>query len=333
MSETVARHRRIAFVTGGSGFVGARLIRALVDNGWGVRALARNQRAIAAVESLGAIPVEGEMNAPAALSKGSIGSEVIFHVAAMFKLWGDRREFEKTNVEGMRALIEAAIASRSVRKVVAVSAAAVVQGDPEAMVGVDEWLPLQRRGFAPYSSSKAEAEKVLLSANGRRPGFETIAIRPPLIWGAGMPMLDHMVETVKAGRWQWVDNGTQAMSTCHLDNLVDALVLAADGGRGGEAYFVTDGEDGTMRSVIGSLLATRGVKAPDKSISFGTAWTVAGIMGAAWRLLRIKGEPPITRQMLRLIGKPFTVRIDKARRELGYAPRMTWKQGIAQMSA
>ncbi len=333
MSETVARHRRIAFVTGGSGFVGARLIRALVDNGWEVRALARNHRAIAAVERLGAIPVEGEMNAPEALSKGSIGSEVIFHVAAMFKLWGDRREFEKTNVGGMRALIEAAIASPSVRKLVAVSAAAVVQGDPEAMVAVDERLPLQRRGFAPYSSSKAEAEKVLLSANGRRPGFETIAIRPPLIWGAGMPMLDHMVETVKAGRWQWVDNGTQAMSTCHLDNLVDALVLAADGGRGGEAYFVTDGEDGTMRSFIGSLLATRGVKAPDKSISFGTAWTVAGIMGAAWRLLRIKGEPPITRQMLRLIGKPFTVRIDKARRELGYAPRMTWKQGIAQMSA
>jgi nucleoside-diphosphate-sugar epimerase len=333
MSKIVSRHRRIAFVTGGSGFVGARLIRALVDNGWEVRALARNQHAIATVESLGAMPVEGGINAPETLLKGSVGSEVIFHVAAMFKLWGDRREFEKINVEGMRTLIEAAIASPSVRKVVAVSAAAVVQGNPEAMVAVDERLPIQTRGFAPYSASKAEAEKVLLSANGRRPSFETIAIRPPLIWGAGMPMLDHMVETVKAGRWQWVDSGTQAMSTCHRDNLVDALVLAADGGRGGETYFVTDGKDGTMKSVIGGLLATRGVKAPDKSISFGTAWTVAGIMGAAWRLFRIKSEPPITRQMLRLIGKPFTVRIDKARRELGYTPRITWEQGIAEMSA
>jgi nucleoside-diphosphate-sugar epimerase len=122
--------------------------------------------------------------------------------------------------------------------------------------------------------------------------------------------------------------GNQAMSTCHLDNLVDALILAADHGRGGEAYFVADAEEGTVKSVLSGLLATRGVKAPDKSVSFGVAWTMAGIMGLVWRLFRLKGEPPITRQMLRLIGKPFTVRTDKARRELGYVPSVTWEEGI-----
>ena len=207
----------------------------------------------------------------------------------------------------------------------------LVLGDPEPMVAVDERVPRQARSFAPYTSSKAEAEKILLSANERRKGFETIAIRPTLIWGKGMPMLDHMAETVKAGNWQWVDGGNQAMSTCHLDNLVDALILAADHGRGGEAYFVGDAEEGTLKSVLSGLLATRGVKASDKSVSFGVAWTLAGVMGLVWRLFRLKGEPPITRQLLRLIGKPFTVRTDKARKELGYSPRVTWKEGIAEM--
>jgi nucleoside-diphosphate-sugar epimerase len=84
--------------------------------------------------------------------------------------------------------------------------------------------------------------------------------------------------------------------------------------------------------VIGGLLATRGVDGGEKSIGFGTAWTMAGIMGAIWRIFRIKGEPPITRQMLRLIGQPFTVRIDKAKRDRGYVPRVSWRQGIEEMS-
>ena len=331
MNETIAGNR-IAFVTGGSGFVGGRLIRALVAEGWQVSALARSRSAIAAVENLGAVPVEGELNDREALRKGMNGSKVVFHVAAMFKLWGDRRQFDAVNVEGMRTLVDAALAAPSVQKIVAVSAAGVVMGDPEPMVAVDERVPRQARSFAPYTSSKAEAEKILLSANERRKGFETIAIRPPLIWGKGMPMLDQMAETVKAGNWQWVDGGTQAISTCHLDNLVDALILAADHGRGGEAYFVADAEEGTLKSVLGGLLATRGVKASDKSVSFGMAWTMAGIMGLVWRLFRLKGEPPITRQMLRLIGKPFTVRTDKARKELGYSPHVTWKEGIAEMT-
>ena len=125
------------------------------------------------------------------------------------------------------------------------------------------------------------------------------------------------------------------MSTCHVDNLVDVLLFAADRGRGGQAYFVADAEErhAQERKKIGGLLATRKVHAADKSVSFRTAWTMAPRMtGAVWRLFRLKGEPPITRQMLRLIGQSFTVRTDKARRELGYAPRITWQEGIAEMA-
>ncbi len=259
------------------------------------------------------------------------GCEVVFHVAAHFKLWGKQALFDQVNVEGTRNVVNAAAATASVRRVVAVSAAAVVMGDPEPMVDVDETLPLQVRAFAPYSSSKAKGERVLLDANRVRPDFETIALRPPFIWGAGMPSLDEMVETVHAGRWQWVDGGKQAMSSCHVDNLCEALILAADHGCGGQAYFVADDETSTLEGFISALLSTRGVSVSDKAVPFGMVWIMAGLMGTAWRLLRLKGQPPITRQMLRLIGKPFTIRTDKARADLGYAPRTTMSNGLAAM--
>lgn len=322
---------RTAFVTGGSGFVGSRLIALLVSRGWQVRALARSPAAIAAVQRVGAMPVQGDMTDAQALRFGMEGCAVVFHAAAHFKLWGPRAVFDRVNVEGTRALVEAAIATRGLRRVVAVSAAAVVMGDPEPMLEADESLPLQTSAFAPYSSSKAEGERLLLAANGRRPGFETIAIRPPFIWGADMPTLDHMVETVRAGRFQWVGGGGQAMSTCHVDNLCEALLLAADHGRGGEAYFVSDGENGTLKGVISALLATRDIVPKDRAVPFRLAWIMAGIMGAAWRMLGRGGEPPITRQMLRLIGKSFTISIAKARADLGYQPRVSFAEGLAAM--
>jgi nucleoside-diphosphate-sugar epimerase len=327
----IGNAQQVAFVTGGSGLVGGRLIQALVAQGWQVRALVRGKKAAARVTALGAVPVLGELTDQSALSKAMAGSKVVFHVAALFKMWGKQEDFNAVNVEGTRTLVEAAVATPSVRKVIMVSAGAVVQGDPEPLVNIDEHVPVQQRSFAPYSASKAAAEQILLAANGRRDGFQTVAIRPPMIWGAGMPMLDQMVEVVKAGNWQWPDGGTQAMSTNHVNNLVDALLLAVDRGQG--AYFVADAEEGTLKSVMSDLLATRGVKAGDKSVSFGMAWMLAGVMGFFWNLFNLKGEPPITRQMLCLIGKPFTLNISKARRELGYAPRVSWKQGIAEMQS
>ncbi len=320
---------RQAFVTGGSGFVGGRLIEALITQGWEVRALARGEKAVLKIKALGAVPIVGELTDLAVLSRAMTGCQVVFHAAALFKMWGSRKEFDHVNVNGTRAIVETAIDTASVRKVVMVSAGAVVQGDPKPLVNIDEHTPVQEPKFAPYSASKAAAEKILLSGDGQRAGFQTIALRPPMIWGAGMPMLDQMVDVVQSGSWQWPDGGTQTISTCHIDNLVGALLLAVDRGHG--AYFIADAEQGMLKSVIGDLLATRGVKAGDKSVSFGVAWMLAGAMGFFWRLLRLKGEPPITRQMLGLIGKPFTLNIQKAERELGYVPHVTWKQGIAEM--
>lgn len=323
---------RLALVTGGSGFVGGHLIRRLLSDGWRVLALGRSDKARAEIEALGAEPVEGDLLDRTALAGAMEGIEVVFHVAAHFKLWGPVSLFRRINVEGTRNVVDAAERA-GVRRIVYVSAAAVVMGRPEPMRGVTEDMPLHKMPFAPYAASKAEAEEVLLAANGRRAGFSTVAIRPPFIWGPGMPALDRMVETVRAGQFQWVAGGGQALSTCHVDNLCHALILAADRGSGGEAFFVSDGEDTTLKSFLTRLLASRGVTPKDRAVPFGIAWTMAGVMGAVWRIFRRKGEPPVTRQMLRFIGKDFTIDVSRARNQLGYAPVISAADGMRAMQA
>lgn len=316
-------------ITGGSGFVGGRLIERLIAQGWAVRALARSEESMQIVGRRGAQAVRGSLDDLSSLTEAVRGCSVVIHVAALFKLWGDRSEFEQANVQGTANLLEAAEAV-GVRRFVQIGAAAVVMGAMEPLVNVNETLPLQERHWAPYSASKARSEALVISRN--RPGqFETVVIRPPMIWGAGMPMLDEMIETVRAGQFRWAGGGLQEMSMVHVDNVCLAAELAATNGRGGEAYFISDGKDHSFKRVISELLQTRGVPAPTASVPLPVAWAMASVMEWVWRTFAKRGHPPITRQMLRLIGQPFTVDISKARRELTYRPVMSWERGLREM--
>lgn len=316
-------------VTGGSGFVGGRLIERLVAQGWQVRALARSEEAMGIVGRRGAQAVRGSLDDLPSLTAAVAGCDAVVHVAALFKLWGEASEFERSNVQGTANLLKAAAAA-SVRRFVQVGAAAVVMGDMAPLLRVDESLPRQERAWAPYSASKARSEALVIGAN--RPGvFETVVVRPPMIWGAGMPTLDHMIDTVRAGQFRWVGDGSQAMSTVHVDNVCHAVELALAKGRGGDTYFVSDGTDTTLKSFLSSLMRTRGVEPPRAAAPLRMAWIMATVMEWAWRTFSRPGEPPITRQMLRLIGQPFTVDIGKAQRELGYRPEVTREQGLQAM--
>jgi nucleoside-diphosphate-sugar epimerase len=148
-----------------------------------------------------------------------------------------------------------------------------------------------------------------------------------------MPMLDAMVAAAKSGQFALPDAGRQVMSTSHVDNVVEALILAAEKGRGGEAYNIADGEVAVLKNVVTDLLGTRGIPPLRRSAPFRFAWHMATVMESAWRVFRLGAKPPVTRQTLRMIGQDFTVDTSKARRELGYVPATDWAGGIARMRA
>jgi nucleoside-diphosphate-sugar epimerase len=202
----------------------------------------------------------------------------------------------------------------------------------QPLVRVDETVPLRPDSKALYSATKAQAEQVVLAANGD--GFETVVLRPRLVWGGGdTTILPPLVHAVRSGRFAWVGGGTHLTDTTHVDNVIEGLVLAAERGRPGQAYFVTDGEPVVFREFITELLATQGVDVPDRNVPPAVARLLAGVGEAAWRVLPLPGGPPLTRLAYWLSALECTIDISKARSELGYAPVRTRAEGMEELRA
>jgi nucleoside-diphosphate-sugar epimerase len=317
-----------AFVTGGSGFIGGRLVERLVSEGRSVRALARSAVSAARVAELGAEPVRGDIGDRASLIAAAAGTEVAFHLAAHLGEWGDWADFERGNVDGTRNVL-AACAEAGVRRFVHCGTeAALMAGDP--LVQVDETAPLRPDSRAPYPATKARAEQAVRDAN--REGFETMALRPRFVWGKGdTTLLPEMVEAVEAGKWAWIGGGRNITDTTHVDNVVEGLVLAAEKGRPGEAYFVTDGEPVVFREFVTALLQTQGVEPPDRSVPAWTAAPMARVAETIWKVLPLSSPPPMTSFRSWLLTQECTIDISKARAELGYAPIVSHEQGLAEL--
>lgn len=316
------------FLTGGSGFVGGRLIERLDAEGHTVHALARSPEAAERVRGHGGEPVTGELADVAAMRAGADGCELAFHAAATLGDWGRPEDFERGNVQGTANVLKAC-ADAGVRRFVHVGTEAVLlAGEP--LVDVDETAPLRPDSPALYSATKARAEQAVLAANGE--GFATVVVRPRFVWGPGdTTLLPVMVEMVRSGRFAWIGGGRHRTSTTHIENTLEGLVLAATRGHPGNVYFVTDGGPVVFREFVSQLLASQGVQPPTRSIPAPVAHALASSGEAAWRLLPLPGRPPLTRFAYWVSSQQCTIRIDKAREQLGYVPVKSVADGLAEL--
>jgi nucleoside-diphosphate-sugar epimerase len=318
-----------AFVTGGSGFIGAALIERLRREGWDVRALARSDAAAAKVRERGAEPAAGDLDDVAALRAGAEGCEVCFHAAAKVEDWGDPADFERLNVRGTDNAI-AACREAGVRRLVHVGTEAALTAG-QALVDVDERAPLRPDSPFLYSSTKAKAEQRVRAANGD--GLETVVIRPRFVWGRGdTTLLPAIVGLVLAGRFRWIGGGRQLSDTTHVDNTVEGLWLGATRAPAGGVFFVTDGEPVVFRDFLTRMLETQGVSAPGKSVPPAVARAAAATAERIWRLLQRPGPPPLTRFAVWVSSKQCTIDISRAREELGYRPVKRRQEGLAELA-
>jgi nucleoside-diphosphate-sugar epimerase len=319
-----------AFVTGGSGFVGGALIRRLVSDGWTVRALARSDRSAQAVEAAGAEAVRGDLDDVAAMRAGSQGADVFHHAAAKVEDFGDAADFQRVTVEGTNNALAAAREAGVPRFVHVGTEAALMAGQP--LVNVDETAPLRPDSPAPYPWSKAKAEQAVRDANGER--LETVVVRPRFVWGRGdTTLLPRIVGMTKRGQFAWIGGGGHRTSTSHIDNTVEGLVLAAERGKPGGVYFVTDGEPVVFREFVSEMIRTQGVEPANRSVPLGVARAVSALAEAAWRRLPLKGDPPLTRFAVWASGLECTIDDSRAREELGYREVKTREQGLAELRA
>ena len=318
------------FVTGGSGYVGRNILRALVQAGHRVTALARSSASAEVIANLGAEPVLGDLSDVEALRKGMSGAVYLIHAAADTDHGLESSAQEQANLQGSRNVY--AEASRAgVRRALHLSTEAVLlNGRP--LVNADETTPFPKSPAGGYSKTKAESERIALAHSGE--SLEVVVVRPRFVWGRDdTTALPQLIEAARTGKLSWIGGGRYRMSTTHIANAVHGMLLALEKGRAGEVYFVTDGEPVEFREFVTKLLATQGVEAPSREIP---RWLASPALRIGDLLGRMTGgavQGPMSWQEYAVLGVEVTLNIDKAQRELGYSPVISRDEGLAELQA
>jgi 2-alkyl-3-oxoalkanoate reductase len=320
-------------VTGGGGFLGTTIVRLLRERGIVVRTLAR--RRYAHLDELGVEQVEAEISDPRAVSHAVSGCDTVFHVAAKAGIWGPYREYYRINVEGTKQVIEAC-RRHSVRRLLYTSSPSVVFHGAD-LEGVDESLPYATHYEAAYPETKARAEKLVRAANS--PDLAVVTLRPHLIWGPGdNNILPRIYDRARAGRLVRIGRRNPLIDLVYIDNAAHAHLLAADrlepgSAIDGKVYFIAQGEPVALWDMVDRFLAAAELPPVRRTISRPLALAAGTILETCYSLLRLPGEPQMTRFLARELSTTHWYNLDAARRDLDYYPIVDIEEGMRRLAA
>lgn len=314
-------------VTGGGGFLGQAVTRALLARGHELTTLNRSD--YPALETLGVSCVHGDIGSAGAVEDACSGQDAVVHVAAKAGPGLYRPDFVRANTIGTRNVIEAC-RKHGVGFLVHTSSPSVVHAGRD-IEGGDESLPYPDHFPAPYPATKAESERDVLAANG--PMLKTTALRPHLIWGPGdNHLLPRLVERNRAGRLR-LPAPERMIDTVYIDNAAEAHCLALENLVGsataaGRAYFITNDEPLPVGDIIRRLLVAAGEAPRIGSVAPAIARAAGWIVEGAWRGLRLRSDPPISRFVVEHLSTSHWFSIEAARRDLGYQPSVSIDDGM-----
>jgi dihydroflavonol-4-reductase len=303
------------FVTGATGFVGSHVARVLAGQGVDLRLLVRPSSDLRNIQGLTADRVIGDLRDPASVEKAMAGCDVVFHVAADYRLWvRDPEQMYRANVEGTRAVLAAARKNK-VRRVVYTSSVATM-GFTSNGLGADEDSPVSLGNMiGPYKRSKFMAEEVALEA--ARSGMDVVVVNPSTPVGEQdikpTPTGRIVVDFLKKKFPAYVDTGL---------NLVDVRecarghVAALEKGRRGERY-ILGGENLTLKQILDKLAAITGLPSPRLRVPYVMA-LATGVVDEVVTGRILGREPRATIDAVRMGRKKMFVSSAKAERELGW---------------
>lgn len=309
-------------VTGATGFLGQVLVRRLLLRGLPVRAIGRNARACAHLESLGASVVRADLRDATAVAAACTNADAVVHAGALSAPFGRRSDFYATNVVGTRNVVAACTAHR-VNRLVHISSPSVVF-DGRDQCNAREDLPYPSRHSSHYAWSKRLAEVCVRTAD-----LHTVILRPKAIFGAGdTALLPRLIRAARLGQLPQIGNGRNRVDLTYVENVVHAICLALEAPRTAcGIYTITNGEHVELWPLIRQVLSQCGVDSRLRRIPLGAALVLARIL--EWRAHIIGGDPPLTRYMVSILARNQTYDITAARRDLGYAPVVSLEQGLA----
>jgi nucleoside-diphosphate-sugar epimerase len=304
----------------------------LLSQGRAVSVLGRT--AAADLEARGVRFIRADLGDAGAVRAALAGFGTVFHAAAKVGVWGKYADFFSANVSGTRAVL-AGCREHGVRRLVYTSTPSVVYNGRD-LAGADESLPLTTDCPSPYPLTKAAAESEVLAAHSG--SLATVALRPHLVWGPGDPhLVPRVIAQARAGRLRIVGEGRNRVDMVHIENAADAHIAAEaalcvpDSPAGGKAYFITNGEPVVLWDWINGLLTGLGEPPVTRRIPLAGAYFIGAACEAAWSLLRLRGEPPMTRFVAAELAKDHWFDGSAAGRDLGYAPRVSMAEGTGEL--
>jgi len=327
-SQELNRTDAPILVTGGGGFIGGGIVGALLEQGHRVRSFSRREHL--PLKNLGVECAVGDLSDRDAVIAAAEDCSLIFHVAALAGVWGNRDEYWATNVTGTEHVLDACRV-HSIDRLVFTSSPSVTFAGLDQQ-GIDESEPYPEKYLAEYPRTKAEAERRVRNAANRR--LATVSLRPHLVWGPNDPhFLPRLIDRARRGKLRLVGDGRSRVDSTYIDNAVIAHLNAAarlfpDSPISGRAYFISNGEPLPVGDLLSRLLGAAGLPPITRTVPTPLAVSLGGILEGVYRVLRRKQEPPITRFVARQLSTDHWFDLSAARRDLGYLPEVTIEEGI-----
>jgi nucleoside-diphosphate-sugar epimerase len=311
-------------VTGGNGLLGLHLVAALRERGDDVRVLALPREDAAWLEERGIAVYRGDIREPETLAAPMRGVESVVHLAAMIRFWRPMEDYYAVNVAGTENVCRAAL-TEGIRRFVHVSSLMVYGIAPGKVVREDFPLKPLRE---PYALTKAEGDKVVqrMIVENRLPA---VIIRPGIFFGPGDQLnFGRIADRLRAGKGIIIGSGRNAVPFVYVTDVVQGLLLALDREQAvGEAYNVSNDRPLTQQQLLQAIAHEIDARPPRFHVPYGALYA-AGYVAERFATITKSQEPLVTRHGVSLFGMDNRHSIEKARRELGYKPRVALEEGV-----
>ncbi|XP_040030684.2 sterol-4-alpha-carboxylate 3-dehydrogenase, decarboxylating isoform X2 [Gasterosteus aculeatus] len=333
MATRVRPSSKRCAVIGGSGFLGRHLVEKLVDRGYTVSVFDIRQ----SYELPGVTFHQGDLCDKQALLLAMKDVSLVFHCASPAPASDDRRLFERVNIEGTRTVIQACNEA-GVQKLVLTSSASVVFEGTDVKNGGED-LPYAKKPIDYYTQTKIQQEKLVLEAFDEGKGLLTVAIRPHGIFGPRDPQLvPILVDSARKGKMRFIiGDGTNVVDFTYVENVVHGHILAAERLRPGspicgKPYHITNDEPVRFWDFMSEVLVGLGYAAPRYHLPYAVVYGLALLLWLLALILRplVSFKPTFTPMRVALAGTHHYYSCERAKRDLGYKPLVSLKEGIAR---